>query len=124
MLNPNELSYSLVFADDDIVTEAEAMTQGGFTACVNRYPLKALMICEGADRRTVAAVMMRDGLRPIWGRLWRHTISNDTDSGQRLHAVVFGWQRTVKGVNVKCLTWVTHDGAMLVTDRDLSELEG
>lgn len=119
---PENISYLLRFADYEL-SESESLSQGGFTENVQRPGFRTLVILDGTT--IIAEIPIRDDMRPIWGRLMRVLLDPNTNTygENRLHAVVFGWQKTIKGVNVKALNWITQHGSLVVSDRDLDEVE-
>jgi len=62
--------------------------------------LPVVTVALTGDRRWVASMRV----------LWR------SDNPNRVRVYVIGWQDTVKGVNVKALTWVYPNGAIECSD--------
>jgi hypothetical protein len=121
-MDPASLTWTARLTDDATLTEDEA---GGFLPVMAAHAEGRLdSVCVRThDGMPVAQVVIRDGMRPIFGRLWLHRLSPDgTDHGRALRAVVYGWQKTVNGRSVKALTWVTA-GGVFVADRDLDDIE-
>lgn len=118
--DPNALSYVFVFRDGHTLNEAECLAAGGFAAVMQRPGLDSVVVTVHGE--PWLQIVIRDRMRPIFGRLWVHTLAPTaggyTDKGRWLRAVCCGWQETVAGRNRKTLVWVTHGGVFLA-DRDL-----
>ena len=123
----------LVVYDDG--TELQQSEDVGFSMVdINR--VKMLLVTDMNDQRNQYAVYLTEGMRPIFFRRVHRIVINDyehvpveyinedgTIRDNYVFATVLGWQKTVKGKNVKSLTWLLHDGSVAVTDRDITELE-
>lgn len=116
------ITYAFVFRDGSVVHEATASQRGGFAVCMQLPDLESLVVLSRPDGTPIAQVVLRDDMRPIWGRLRGVSLNpNDGTQTPYMRAIVYGWQQTVKGTNVKCLTWITRQG-VYVADRDLDEI--
>lgn len=63
-------------------------------------------------------VLLSPDTRPIY--YVNHELELNPNNGDLAHrwVVVVGWQKTVRGVNVKSLTYITMDGRVIHTDDD------
>jgi hypothetical protein len=118
-----QLTYTLIFTDGTTMSEPDVLDAGGFTLCTQRSGFDSFVVhVSDSNEPPVSQVVIRDDMRPIFGRLWVSTVDSETgkELGQRLRAVVYGWQKTVHGTNVKCLSWATSNGIYL-SDRSLDD---
>lgn len=121
--DPSALTWTAILRDGSTFPESDG---GGFRPVVAAAADGTLdsVLVHGRDGTPLAQVVIRDGMRPIFGRLWINSLNPNTGEESRgLRAVVYGWQRTVNGTNVKTLIWVLADGQVYVADRDLDEIE-
>lgn len=125
MPDPNRVTYTLVYRDGRTLDEPAVRERGGFVACTSDPGLDSFVVHDGQQR--FVQVVIRPGLRPIFGRLWVQTIDVEGNAtGDRwLRAVCCGWQQTVETRdgprNVKTLLWILANGIYLA-DRDLEEI--
>lgn len=116
-------TWLVTYTDDTVLAEVdEAGREHGFGEVdLSRVRAVALLpLREGLPCHVVAVDPSR-GQRPIFFR--RHQIEvaleDGVETGRRV-VTVLGWQRTVRGVNVKSLAFYFDDGSSLVTDDDLA----
>lgn len=107
--------------DDNLTFEFEDDLESFRNVRVN--DVTRLLIFDRDDPTKQYVIVIRPDMRPIFFRRREEQLNLTTgESTKRTVAIVFGWQRTVHGQNVKSLTWLMHDGSVVVTDCDIDDL--
>jgi hypothetical protein len=99
--------WSVVLDDGTLLTQTEGGTLFGD---LPMDQVAVLVATFGVHRHVVH---LADGQRPVYfSKVQKRLDPSTGEQHDERRIVCVGWQETVKGTNVKALTWLTEDGVV------------
>lgn len=123
---PERYAWTATYADGTTVDERHpsgdpSLDRGFGEVDHARLASVALVPDDPAAPPVIVCVPQDVGARGIFFRRRARGLFGDPQ-GSGLNLTCVGWQRTVNGANVKTLLFLTDDGRILLTDRDVQDM--
>lgn len=111
--------WRAIYGDGTVLNEYDEAGQSHGWAEVDQSRLVAFELVPQREGLPMPHIAVSASMRPIFfRRRQRHINLGSGERTQGATVTVLGFQKTIRNVNVKCLTAYFDDGSVLVTDDD------
>lgn len=123
---PSRYTWTATYDDgttlEEIHPSGDAARDAGFLD-VDHTRLAGLTLAavDGSETPVMVHLPTTGNPRGIFFRRNARGVFGDP-SGSGLNMTCIGYQQTINGTNVRTMLWLTDDGRILLTDRDLQEM--